>query len=140
MPFDELLEEVDRIAKSKRFNHQFICQTGTSKYQPSHCEHFRFLPSIDDQIEQADMVITHGGSTVLKLLKLHKPFIAVANPRGADDHQGELLEVLGQEAGVLWTRDVADLEKLVDRALNQYDVDFDPPNLVDDLIGYIDSN
>jgi len=139
MPFDELIQEMDRLAAENAFNQSIICQTGTSSIVPSHCEHFKFRPTIDDLIEQADAVITHGGSTVLKLLKMRRPFVAVPNPRGADDHQGELLEALGQEVGLLWTRDIGNLKPLIHKALTNHVVDFDPPCFIDDLVGYLNA-
>lgn len=139
MPFDELIVEMDRLAAENAFNQPIICQTGTSEIVPSHCEHFKFRPTIDDLMEQANAVVTHGGSTVLKLLNMRRPFVAVPNPRGADDHQGELLKVLGQEVGILWTRDVESLKPLIQKALTNYIVDFDPPSFIDDLVDYLKS-
>ncbi len=137
MPFDELLAEVDRLALEGDLGHEIICQTGASEYVPKNCDSFAFRLSIDDLLQSSDAVITHGGSTVIKLLKFGRPFVAVANPRGADDHQGEMLNALGEQVGVLWTRDVKDVEALLKQALETPPTEFAPPCFLDDLVAYL---
>jgi UDP-N-acetylglucosamine transferase subunit ALG13 len=87
MPFDELLEEVDRLVAEEAFGERVMCQGGQSRYRMAHGEQFVARPSIADLIAESSMVITHGGATVVQLLIAHKPFIAFPNPRGAGDHQ-----------------------------------------------------
>ena len=83
MPFDELLEEVDLLARNGVLGEDIICQGGQSRYRLSLGEQFIGRPSIDDLIAKSSMVITHGGATVLQLLLAQKPFIAFAkSPRG----------------------------------------------------------
>ncbi|KAG8217754.1 glycosyltransferase family 28 [Butyriboletus roseoflavus] len=54
-------------------------------------ETWMFKPSIQDDIEHADLVISHGGSgTVLDVLRSGKPLIVVPNPTLMDNHQEEL--------------------------------------------------
>lgn len=134
MPFDELIQAVDELAGQGIIREPVVCQIGTSAYQPRHCEFFRFEPSIDDWIAKASLVIGHGGTgTVLSLLVARKPFIAVANPRGAEDHQAQFLERLSRTIAILWTRDVSALGELIARAAD-FDVQaLEGQRLADDL-------
>ncbi len=113
MPFDELLAEVDRLAGAGVFGEDVLCQGGQSAYRLTHGEQFMGRPSIEDLIAEASFVISHGGAaTVLQLLLAGKPFVAFANPRGADDHQGGFLTAVARNCPISWGRDVGDLERL----------------------------
>lgn len=114
IPFDELFEEVDRLLESGIIDDDVICQTGQSKYIPRNCESFKFLPNLDLYLDRASLLIVHGGTgSTLQALASGKPFVAFANPLGADDHQAEFLNRLSQEFQLLWSRDVAELENLL---------------------------
>lgn len=117
LPFDTLVQAVDRLVDSGVLSDQVICQIGHGEYIPSHCQHFRFQPNIDDYIARAALVIGHGGTgTVTGLLASGKPFVAVANPLGADNHQAQFLERLAQLTPFLWTTDLAQLPALIAQA------------------------
>ncbi|KAG9318719.1 hypothetical protein JVU11DRAFT_818 [Chiua virens] len=52
---------------------------------------WRFKPSIQDEIERADLVISHAGSgTILDVLRSGKPLVVVPNATLMDNHQEEL--------------------------------------------------
>ncbi len=112
MPFDELLEEVDQLARDGFFGEAVICQGGQTRYRLSHGEQFIGRPSLDDLIAESSMVITHGGATVLQLLMAQKPFIAFPNPRGAGNHQTSFLAKVAEVAGISWSTNVKDLQSL----------------------------
>ena len=112
IPFDELIEEVDRLAAAGIFREHVICQGGQSSYRASCCEQFMAKPSIDDLIAESSMVITHGGATVIQLLITHKPFVAFPNPRGAGNHQASFLLRISAVTDISWSRNVNDLEQL----------------------------
>jgi beta-1,4-N-acetylglucosaminyltransferase len=117
MPFDELIEAMDRLTAQGSLLEPVVCQIGNGRYEPGHCEYFRFKPSLAALTREASLVIGHGGTgTVLSLLAERKPFIAVVNPRGANDHQGQFLERLSRVVSILWTRDFGDLPALIERA------------------------
>ena len=110
MPFDELLQEVDRLAGDGFFaGEEVLCQTGQSAYHMRHAAQFKARPTLQPLIEAASAVITHGGATVLQLLLARKRFVAFANPRGAGDHQGFFLAELARHADISWSRNVNDL-------------------------------
>lgn len=112
--FDELIEAVDAFAGQGLIKGPVLCQIGNGACQPKNCEHFRFRPSIEDLMMKASVVICHGGTgTVLNLLAMRKPFVAVANKSGADNHQAQFLSRLEKEVPLLWTADVKKLPELV---------------------------
>lgn len=110
--FDSLVQFVDELVECGELTEQVICQIGNGAYVPKHCEYFRFMPDLDVYIASASLIIGHGGTgTVTGLLASGKPFIAVANPLGAGNHQAQFLERLNEHVSFLWT---ADLERLPD--------------------------
>lgn len=139
MPFDALIRAMDDIASGPVGQEEIICQIGSGQYIPQHCEHFRYTPKIEEFIGRASLVIGHGGTgTVLGLLSSGRPFIAVANPSGADDHQAQFLTRMEQMATILWTRDLNQLPKLITKA-RTHQVESRPGlRLADDLIDFIE--
>lgn len=113
MPFDELLIEIDRLAGTGLLGETVLCQSGQSRYRMQHAEQFMSTPTLADLIDQASLVVTHGGATVIQLLIARKPFVAIPNPRGAGDHQTGFLREIATTADISWSSDVADLERLI---------------------------
>lgn len=137
--FDDLIETVDELVAKGQISGPVVCQIGNSKYIPRNCEYFRFKPSIDNWIQKASLVICHGGTgTVLFLIEKNKPFIAVANPRGADDHQSQFLSQLGKMGCILWTNNVNELPALIKKVSTFKPQPFFVEHLVDDLKSYLD--
>ena len=138
LPFDSLLQEMDRLVREQIVQERVICQIGMSTCVPEYCEYFRFKPSIDELFDDAAVVICHGGTgTVFSLIQRQKPFVAVANPRAADDHQGVLLAKLEDLLGVLWTRDVHEIASLIERVQTYNYGTLPPSNLPADIIAFV---
>lgn len=131
--FDSLIREIDELIGSGKIKDRVVCQIGAGTYEPKHAEHFRFQPSIDEWIEQADLVICHGGATVMSLLQKTKRFVAIANTVLAGDHQTAFLAKLAQCVEFPWSRDVKDLGLLVEAALKQAAPSIKLPHLADEL-------
>lgn len=136
--FDALIQAVDNIAASGVLSEPVVCQIGSGSYIPRHCEHYKFKPSIDEDMEKSSLVICHGGATVLSLLAMEKLFIAVANTALADDHQSFFLSHLGKTIPILWTRELQDLSHLLQQVST-----FNVPRLIknrlaDDLKNYFE--
>ncbi|TFY81700.1 hypothetical protein EWM64_g2301 [Hericium alpestre] len=56
---------------------------------------WRFKPSLEEEYNDADLVISHAGSgTILDVLRKGKPMIVIPNPTLLDNHQQELAEAL----------------------------------------------
>lgn len=131
--FDPLVQEIDELVDAGRIKDKVVCQIGAGTYVPKHAEHFRFQPSIDDWFEQADLVICHGGATVMSLLQKKKRFVAIANTVLAGDHQTAFLTRLALSVGFPWSREVKDVGPLVEAALSQPAPSINLPHLADEL-------
>ncbi len=117
LPFDELVEAVDKLVADGVIKEPVVCQIGHGQYVPKKCEFFRFKPTLDDDIARASLVIGHGGTgTVTGLLASGKAFLAVANPLGVHDHQRQFLARLSRAMQSLWTADLSELPRLIERA------------------------
>jgi len=139
MAYDSLIQEMDALVEQGQIQDRVVCQIGRGEYVPKHCEYFRFRPSIDDLIDEAELVISHGGSTVIALIAAGKRCVIMANKDAADSHQRDFLRLITKQIDILWSEEVADLGSLIDKA---YDADPSHkklPSLANDLIEYIGS-
>jgi len=140
MPFESLIRHVDQLVETGALTEPVICQIGRGTYQPRHCEYFHFRPSLEDLFAQADLVITHGGATVIGLLAGRKRFVAVPNDLANDKHQLHFLERLAKQTPLYWTADLSQLRALVTVARTTA-LNFDQmPSLADDLREYLRQN
>jgi beta-1,4-N-acetylglucosaminyltransferase len=113
MPFDELLQEVDRLVSIGFLSERVVCQGGQSTYRLTHGEQFVGRSTLVDLINESSLVITHGGATVIQLLAARKSFIAFPNPRGAGDHQTSFLSQIAEVSDISWSPNVGDLASLI---------------------------
>ncbi|TFK27370.1 glycosyltransferase family 1 protein [Coprinopsis marcescibilis] len=61
-------------------------------------EYWKFKPTLEEEYERADLVISHAGSgTILDVLRMGKPLIVVPNPTLLHNHQQELADVLAEQ-------------------------------------------
>jgi UDP-N-acetylglucosamine transferase subunit ALG13 len=138
LPFDALIEAVDRFAGEGRITGQVTCQIGHGTYRPRNCDYFAFTPDFDEWVRKASLVIGHGGTgTVSTMLLEGKPFIAVPNPNVADDHQRVFLERLNRAVSFLWTTDLSALPELIRAARNFVPTAARGERLIDDLRTYL---
>ena len=138
--FDGLIKSIDDLIEKKQITEPVVCQIGNGKYIPKNSEYFRYKENIDDWLQKASLVICHGGTgTVLALMAMKKPFIAVANPRMADEHQSQFLTKLGNSGCILWTSNLDDLPILIKKAYAFKPMPFSSEHLVDDLKEYLKS-
>lgn len=98
--FNRLLRAVDEQVAKGKINDQIFAQIGVSDYRPQYYAYKDFLnrDKFSDEMSNADIVITHGGTgAIIGAVKKRKKVIAV--PRLAkygehvDDHQ---LQLIGQ--------------------------------------------
>ncbi|MBW2663131.1 MAG: glycosyl transferase family 28 [Deltaproteobacteria bacterium] len=137
--FDDLIETIDQLVASEQIHEPVVCQIGNGRYIPKNCEYFRFQKSIDEWIQRSSVVISHGGTgTVLSLLVMQKPFVAVANPMGADDHQSQFLERLERTGCVLWCRNLEDLPHFIHKADAFKSRLLGTEHLADDIKAFLD--
>lgn len=109
--FDELIEEIDTeefldLLVSTCCCKRLVLQIGRGSIEPllipKLClaknikyELFRFKQTLHDEIEQADLVISHcGAGSILEVLHMNKSLIVVINHTLQGNHQTELADAL----------------------------------------------
>ncbi|KAF8810130.1 glycosyltransferase family 1 protein [Phlegmacium glaucopus] len=77
-------------------------------------EFWTYKPSLQEDYEKADLVISHAGSgTILDVLRMGKPMIVIPNPTLLDNHQEELASAL-EELGHLKATTVSNLSRTIE--------------------------
>ena len=120
MPFDRLIEAVDRWARQQGRDDVFA-QIGATERFPQTIQSKKYLSpeQFDHHIAAADAIIAHAGiGTIIAALKLHKPLLVL--PRRAalgetrNDHQVATAKYFEQHGYVLAAYEESGLpEKLV---------------------------
>ena len=118
--FRRLLEAVDGLAGDGGFEDRVFIQSGHNPdFQARHCDVASFV-SMDDfnrLMEDADLIICHGGCTQLQAIRLGK--VPVVMPRRekygehVNDHQVQLVEALAAENKIVPAYEPADLARAV---------------------------
>ncbi|EOT49314.1 hypothetical protein IGK74_001344 [Enterococcus sp. AZ150] len=96
--FNRLLKKIDEISASMP-DVEFFVQTGYSDYKLKNCNYRKFLnyKEMNEFIENADLIITHGGpSSFFSVLLKNKPLIVVPRKfeygEHVNNHQLEFLK------------------------------------------------
>ncbi|XP_058813855.1 UDP-N-acetylglucosamine transferase subunit ALG13 homolog [Topomyia yanbarensis] len=99
---------------------------------------FDLKTSIADDIEQADLVISHAGAgSCIEVLGAEKPLVVVVNERLMDNHQTELAEQLSKEGYLLYCTPSTLSQTLAECDFSQ--LKKFPPGSVADFISYLDA-
>ena len=113
-PFDRLLKAVVPLCA----DHEVYAQTGVSRVALP-CRHAPYVPYPEflQQLQTADIVVTHAGNTVRLVQRMGKVPIAVARTSAlgemANDHQVEYLRDEEKHGRVIAVWDVAQLPEAV---------------------------
>ena len=117
--FDRLTKAADNLGKK----YTVVIQKGASSYTPlnSKCFDYCKLENIQKEIENADVIITHGGiGCVSDSLRCGKPTVVVPRLKKfgehTDDHQLDLTKRLEEEGKIIAVYDVADIKNAVEDA------------------------
>jgi UDP-N-acetylglucosamine transferase subunit ALG13 len=122
--FGRLLNAVGSLAARGRFRDEpVIVQYGHNLgFSAAGCECVPFLSMGDFQrlLEEADVVVSHGGSTVLAAVRLGKVPVVMPRRRAyhehVNDHQVRFVEALAEEGCVVPVYEPSDLEGALARA------------------------
>lgn len=129
--FDRLLKALDDLVGQGRITDDLFAQTGYSTYQIRNfpCTKFLDRDQFNSQLDQADIVITHGGTgVIINAVKKHKKVIAV--PRLArygehvDDHQLQLLDQFSQSGLICEWQDCDTLDEAIKTAKSSQYLDY----------------
>mmetsp|Transcript_41249 Transcript_41249/g.74586 ORF Transcript_41249/g.74586 Transcript_41249/m.74586 type:complete len:184 (-) Transcript_41249:20-571(-) len=117
--FDALVQQLDTIAFHKAARElgykQIVVQKGRGSYIPKLTKAappdgveaedllcmtaYDFKPSLDDDIERAQLIVSHAGAgSILEAVRAGRRLLVVVNPLLMDNHQLEMAEVM-QEGG-----------------------------------------
>jgi UDP-N-acetylglucosamine transferase subunit ALG13 len=122
-PFPRLLAEVDRLAAAEVLPRPVLVQHGYTRFASDHCQAKAFIDraEFEQHLTEAQLVITHAGTTVLDAIRAGK--VPVIMPRLArygehiDDHQLQLAEVIARQHHIALAAEPADLQTAVQTAL-----------------------
>ncbi len=121
--FERLIKPLDELAGLRKW--EIFIQLGHTPFEPRWCEYERFIERsrLMKIIEEAELVITHGGfGSMRDALALGKSVLAI--PRRfefkevQDDHQEELVDELERKGYVISVRDMSNLETAIEKARN----------------------
>lgn len=123
-PFDRLVRAVDGLVADGALTEPVFVQTGYCTYEPEHCEWERFVPApeMGRRMEEADVVVTHGGpSSFVEAMAAGK--VPVVVPRlsrfgeHVNDHQDAFVRLVAERlGGIVPVYDVADLGGAIEEA------------------------
>lgn len=125
--FRRLLEEVERLIKNGKIIDTVIAQIGNTKFKTDldskhmHLIEFTTQREIEALIQNADLIITHGGvATIIESLNMNKKVIAVPRLKKykehVNDHQLQIVENFNHSGYIIGTTGVEGLEKALERA------------------------
>jgi len=124
--FDDLVRAVDALAPE--LDEPVVFQIGRGFYEPKHGEWFRFRPDISDYIENASLVIAHGGfGTIIEVLYAGTPLVSVPNPDRFDKHQEQIIRRFGAEGYLAPCFHLDELPQAIDKARREPLRPYQPP-------------
>lgn len=123
-PFDRLVRAVDALVADGMLDEEVFVQTGYCTYEPENCGWQRFVPAPEmrERMEEADVVVTHGGpSSFIEAMAAGK--VPVVVPRyerygeHVNDHQGAFVRLVAERrGGIVPVYDMENLPEAIERA------------------------
>ncbi len=118
--FPRLLELVDKEIEKGNIKEKVVVQAGQTKYESKSMEIFDLVPApeFDKLLDEADLVITHGGAgSILGAIKRGKKIIACDRlakyKEHHNDHQKQIIGEFRKQGYLLELEDGDDLGKLL---------------------------
>ena len=118
--FPRLLKAVDREIKKGNIVDKVVVQAGQTKYESDNMEIFDLLPGpeFEKLIDEADIIITHGGAgSILSAIKKNKRIIAAARlekyKEHHNDHQKQIIEEFEKQGYLLELKNFDELGKML---------------------------
>jgi beta-1,4-N-acetylglucosaminyltransferase len=113
--FDPLIKKMDELAPE--LGSEVVMQIGLGQYIPKTGRHFRFAPSLDPYLAQAELIVGHGGlGTIVEALEQGRKLVCVVNPTTYDRHQEHLLRLFAAQNHLIWCQKLDDLAQAIRRA------------------------
>lgn len=124
-PFNRLIKEVDRLKKEGIITDEVFIQTGFSTYEPQYCDWKNIIsyPEMEDYMNRADIIITHGGPATFMgaIAKGKKPIVVPRQEKFGEhvnDHQLEFAyQVKNRYDNIEVIEDIKTLQQFLKRDL-----------------------
>ena len=121
--FHRLLEEIEKLINSGKIQEKVIVQAGHTKYKSKNMKIFSLIPleELEELIEKADLIITHGGvGSIISSLKKGKKVIAVPRlheyQEHVNNHQKEIVETFDKKGYIIGIQDVKELNEAIEKS------------------------
>ena len=121
--FHRLLEEIDDLINKGIINDEVVVQAGYTKYKSKNMKIFSLIPleELEELIEKADLIITHGGvGSIISSLKKGKKVIAVPRlheyQEHVNNHQKEIVETFDKKGYIIGIQDVKELNEAIEKS------------------------
>lgn len=115
--FYRLLKEIDKNIEDGTIKEKVIVQSGFTRYKSSNMEIFDLIPleELDNLIDEANLIITHGGvGSIIDSLKRGKKIIAVPrlkeHKEHVNNHQIEIIQEFAKKKFLLGIQDTTELK------------------------------
>lgn len=133
--FCRLLEKIEKLLQNKKIEEQVIVQAGYTKFQSNNMKILDFITKeeLEELLEKADIVITHGGVGSI-LLAITKNKKAIAVPRlnkyqeHVNDHQKEIVELFHKKGYIIGLQEVEELEQAIQQIEEFKPQKYEPDN------------
>lgn len=123
--FPRLLEAIDKELEKGTITDRVVVQAGQTHYSSPRMEIFDLLPApeFDSLMDQADLIITHGGAgSILGAIKKGKKVIAAARlakyREHHNDHQKQIIGEFASQGYILELTDFQKLGKMIEKSKN----------------------
>ena len=145
--FNRLLESLDQLIEDGILKDEVFAQIGYSEYLPKNFSYEKFMDreSFSTKMQQADIVITHGGTgAIVGAVKKKKKVIAV--PRKSefgehvDDHQTQIVDQFVDLNLICACYDTNGLMESINEVKNSYYAEYqsNTQTIIDDIVNYLE--
>lgn len=121
--FHRLLEEIDDLIDKGIITDEVVVQAGYTKYKSKNMKIFSLISieELEELIEKANLVITHGGvGSIISSLKKGKKIIAVPRlheyQEHVNNHQKEIVETFDKKGYIIGIKDVKELNEAIEKS------------------------
>ena len=121
--FTRLLDAVEQSIHEGAITGKEVVQAGFTEYESSDMEVIAYIDQqkFAEYMNQADLIITHGGvGTIMTALREKKKILAAARlakyHEHVNDHQTQLLESFEQAGYLIYMRDLTDIRPYLKQA------------------------
>ncbi|MHA2380285.1 MAG: PssE/Cps14G family polysaccharide biosynthesis glycosyltransferase [Candidatus Thorarchaeota archaeon] len=115
--FDPLIMMIDKLVETGAITDKVVAQIGRGDYEPRHFKYFRFVKSMEEAFEKADVIVSTGGAgTTLECVTKGRKLVVVENTSLMEGHQAQLIGEMERRGHLIWCKNLNDLAKCISDA------------------------